>query len=125
MVGMFDSNRDGTINFQEFTGLWNYIQDWKRTFNSFDRDGSGSIEPNELHMACQSFGYNVSPQFCNFCVSKFDRDGRRAMRFDDFIQFCVMLKNLTDSFRQYDTQKNGWARLNYYTFLELAINNTP
>jgi Ca2+-binding EF-hand superfamily protein len=48
MIGMFDRDHTGTINFQEFGSLWKYVQDWQRTFKSYDRDNSGSIDKNEL-----------------------------------------------------------------------------
>ena len=45
---MFDRDRSGTINFQEFGSLWKYVNDWQTTFKSYDRDNSGSIDKNEL-----------------------------------------------------------------------------
>lgn len=48
MIGMFDRDRTGTINFQEFGALWKYVNDWQATFKSYDRDNSGSIDKNEL-----------------------------------------------------------------------------
>ena len=48
MIGMFDIDRTGTINFQEFGALWKYVHDWQTTFKSYDRDNSGSIDKNEL-----------------------------------------------------------------------------
>jgi Ca2+-binding EF-hand superfamily protein len=34
LIGMFDSNRDGTIEINEFAALWKYVQEWR---NCFDR----------------------------------------------------------------------------------------
>ena len=48
MIGMFDSDRTGTINFQEFGSLWKYVNDWQTTFRSYDKDNSGSIDKLEL-----------------------------------------------------------------------------
>ena len=48
MIGMFDRDRSGTINFQEFGALWKYVQDWQTTFRSYDRDNSGAIDKMEL-----------------------------------------------------------------------------
>lgn len=57
MVGMFDKDGNGTIDIYEFSTLWNYIQDWKRCFDSFDTDRSGTIDLRELHQALTAFGY--------------------------------------------------------------------
>ena len=32
LIGMFDIDGDGTINFSEFSALWKYVQDWKACF---------------------------------------------------------------------------------------------
>lgn len=50
---MFDRDRSGTINFQEFGALWKYVNDWQATFKSYDRDNSGSIDKNELQTGPQ------------------------------------------------------------------------
>ncbi|CAN7992359.1 unnamed protein product [Ixodes hexagonus] len=54
--GMFDRNRVGTVNFDEFVSLWNYITNWLSCFQSFDLDRSGSIDKRELAEALTRFG---------------------------------------------------------------------
>lgn len=49
---MFDRDRSGTIELQEFQGLWNYLSQWRAVFEQFDRDRSGTIDANELHTGC-------------------------------------------------------------------------
>lgn len=29
LMGIFDTDRSGTIGFNEFSGLWRYIKDWQ------------------------------------------------------------------------------------------------
>ncbi len=45
---MFDANRNGTIDFNEFFALWQYVTDWSNTFRSYDLDNSGAIDKGEL-----------------------------------------------------------------------------
>ncbi|KAL5019331.1 hypothetical protein ScPMuIL_005053 [Solemya velum] len=59
MIGMFDRDRNGTIDVYEFSALWKYIQDWKSCFDKFDQDRSGGIDSRELMTALQTFGYNL------------------------------------------------------------------
>ncbi|XP_022318695.2 programmed cell death protein 6-like isoform X1 [Crassostrea virginica] len=124
MIGMFDHNKNGTIDAQEFAALWKYIQDWKACFERFDTDKSGNIDARELNTAFQTFGYNLSPQFCDTVIRTFDRRGSRNINFDDFIQACVMLKTLTDKFRAKDTQQRGVVNISYEDFLEMVLDNT-
>ena len=111
MIGMFDRDHTGTINFNEFGSLWKYVQDWQTTFRSYDRDNSGSIDKNELKTglpvalcwvmnlnfisvpaALTSFGYRLSDRFYDLLIRKFDRTGRGTVAFDDFIQCCVVIQ---------------------------------
>jgi Ca2+-binding EF-hand superfamily protein len=48
LIRMFDQNRSQTIGFSEFQGLWNYLTQWKQSFDQFDQDRSGSIDHQEL-----------------------------------------------------------------------------
>ncbi|KAI8388920.1 uncharacterized protein BYT42DRAFT_492002, partial [Radiomyces spectabilis] len=126
MVNMFDTDNTGTINFNEFAGLWKYIEDWKRCFQAFDADGSGSIDQAELGNAFRTFGYNVSDKFLKLLIQKFDRygtvkTGRGTVTFDNFVQACVTVKTLTDSFQSFDTDRDGWIQINYEQFLELVV----
>ncbi|KAI7864286.1 hypothetical protein BDF14DRAFT_1836318 [Spinellus fusiger] len=121
MVNMFDSDNTGTIDFEEFKGLWKYIEDWKRCFQTFDVDGSGSIDCNEMKNALRTFGYNLSDRFVSVLIQKFDRHGNGTVTFDNFVQACVHVKTLTDSFRRFDTDNDGWIQINYEQFLELVI----
>lgn len=47
-IGMFDTDGNGVIDFNEFAALWQYVCDWQETFRSFDLDNSGTIDRNEL-----------------------------------------------------------------------------
>ncbi|KAG2220042.1 hypothetical protein INT45_012218 [Circinella minor] len=126
MVAMFDKDQTGTIDFQEFSGLWKYIEDWKRCFQTFDADGSGSIDRSEMGNALRTFGYNLSDKFINILINKFDKyghwsAGKGDVTFDNFVQASVTVKTLTDSFRQYDTDGDGWIQIKYEDFLELVV----
>lgn len=121
MIVLFDRDQTGSIGFHEFAGLWKYVTDWQNTFRSFDRDNSGSIDFNELKQALTTFGYRLSDESVRLFMKKFDRHGRGTIAFDDFIQLCVTLQTLTDSFRRFDTNKNGWIQIHYEQFLSLVV----
>ncbi|XP_071957467.1 programmed cell death protein 6-like [Antedon mediterranea] len=123
MIGMFDRDNNGTINFQEFGSLWKYVTDWQTTFRAYDKDNSGSIDKNELKMALTSFGYRLSDRFYDILIRKFDRSGRGVIAFDDFIQCCVVIQTLSNSFKMYDTNRNGWINISYEQFLTLVFSS--
>lgn len=55
------------------------------------RDQSGSINHKELQDALSSFGYNLSSTVYSLLIRKFDRTNKQAVKFDDFIQCCLVL----------------------------------
>ncbi|XP_072365943.1 programmed cell death protein 6 [Scyliorhinus torazame] len=121
IIGMFDRNNRGGVDFNEFMGLWKYINDWQNIFRTYDRDNSNFIDKNELKQALSGFGYRMSDQFYSILLSKFDRQGRGQVAFDDFIQCCIVLQRLTDIFRRYDTDQDGWIQVSYEQYLNMVF----
>ena len=78
-----------------------------------------------LTVAYNEMGFRVSPTFCQLVVSVFDRQARRCLKFDDFIQSCVMLRSLTDSFRTRDANQDGCIQVSYEDFMTMAISSKP
>jgi len=122
MMGMFDKTKTGTISFDDFGALWKYITDWQNCFRSFDKDNSGNIDRNEFKAALLTFGYNLNDVTIATMVQKFDRLGRGTILFDDFIQCCIMLNNLTAAFRKFDTDQDGIVTLHYEQFVGLVFS---
>uniref|UniRef100_A0A8C1B110 Programmed cell death 6 n=2 Tax=Cyprinus carpio TaxID=7962 RepID=A0A8C1B110_CYPCA len=122
IISMFDRENKGGVTFNEFAGVWKYITDWQNIFRTYDRDNSGLIDKNELKQALTGFGYRLSDQFYNTLIEKFDRQKRSQVAFDDFIQCCIVLQRLTDVFRRYDTDQDGWIQVSYEQYLSMVFN---
>ena len=124
-TGLFDQDGNGTIDIREFQQLWQYINQWKGVFDRYDKDRSGNIDARELGTAYTEMGFRVSAQFCQLVVMRFDRLARQSLKFDDFIQSCVMLRALSDAFRRRDTNLDGTITVSYEDFMTMAISNKP
>ncbi|XP_063778874.1 programmed cell death protein 6 isoform X2 [Pseudophryne corroboree] len=122
IISMFDRECKGGVNFTEFTGVWKYITDWQNIFRAYDRDNSGLIDKNELKQALSSFGYRLTDQFYEILIRKFDRQRKGQIAFDDFIQCCTVLQKLTDVFRRFDTDQDGWIHVSYEQYLSMVFN---
>uniref|UniRef100_A0A3Q1GF50 Programmed cell death 6 n=1 Tax=Acanthochromis polyacanthus TaxID=80966 RepID=A0A3Q1GF50_9TELE len=96
---MFDRENKGGVNFNEFAGVWKYITDWQNIFRTYDRDNSGFIDKNELKQALTGFGYRLSDQF-----------------------YGTLIDKLTDVFRRYDTDQDGWIQVSYEQYLSMVFN---
>ncbi|KPP64984.1 Programmed cell death protein 6-like [Scleropages formosus] len=121
-TAMFDRDNKGGVNFNEFAGVWKYITDWQNIFRTYDRDNSGFIDRNELKQALTGFGYRLSDQFYGTLIDKFDRQRKGQVAFDDFIQCCIVLQRLTDVFRRYDTDQDGWIQVSYEQYLSMVFS---
>jgi len=122
MIGMFDQDNSGAIEFNEFFALWQFVTDWQRTFRSYDQDNSGTIDRQELKTALTNFGYRLSERMYTILITKFDRTGQGSINFDDFIQCCIILQILTNSFRFRDYTKSGWITIGYEDFLSMVFS---
>jgi Ca2+-binding EF-hand superfamily protein len=127
LMNMFDSDRTGTIRFNEFTRLWQYIVEWQGVFKRFDRDHSGTIEKRELADAMENFGYHLTPALLALVEHKYASTATSAygpppgITFDRFVRACVTIKTLTEAFQRFDTHKDGWARFSYEDFMRIVL----
>lgn len=46
---MFDLQNTGQLDIHQFTKLFEYINQWLNIFKSYDRNGSGQIDDQELN----------------------------------------------------------------------------
>ncbi|XP_050672392.1 peflin isoform X2 [Leptidea sinapis] len=121
MIGMFDKDRSGTINLEEFDKLYTYINQWLAVFKTYDTDQSGHIEEKELSQALSQMGFRFSPEFINFLTKRSDpREGKISV--DSFIVMCVQLQRFTEAFRARDTQQNGTVTIGFEDFLNIALS---
>ncbi|KAJ5624178.1 EF-hand [Penicillium lagena] len=127
MIRMFDRDSIGKINFDEFVSLWRYLAAWRELFDRFDDDRSGRINLREFENALVAFGYRLSPQFISVLFKAFESKTRQigppkspqldGMSFDLFVQACISLKRMTDVFKRYDDDRDGYITVSFEEFL--------
>ncbi|EPS62532.1 hypothetical protein M569_12259 [Genlisea aurea] len=119
LMYLFTNMSTRKIGPKEFIQVFYGLQNWRAIFERFDRDRSGKIEVSELRDALYSLGFSVSPPILDLLVSKFDESGGRikAIEYDNFIQCCLIVKGLTEKFKERDTSFSGSATFTYETFM--------
>ncbi|KAF3492161.1 peflin [Arthroderma uncinatum] len=127
MIRMFDRDGNGTVGFDEFVALWRFLAAWRGLFDRFDEDMSGRISFQEFSKALIAFGYKLSPTFVQTLFTTFESKGQRGvalvpgrndgMSFDLFVQACITLKRMTDVFKRYDDDRDGYITLSFEEFL--------
>ncbi|KAG8512350.1 Programmed cell death protein 6 [Galemys pyrenaicus] len=151
IISMFDRENKAGVNFGEFTGVWKYITDWQNVFRTYDRDNSGMIDKNELKQALSGYrlsdqfhdilirkfdrqgrGQIAFDDFIQGCIvlqvaGTWERARRRSQ------QECRALagardsvplapQRLTDIFRRYDTDQDGWIQVSYEQYLSMVFS---
>ncbi|KAL0893782.1 hypothetical protein ABMA27_013916 [Loxostege sticticalis] len=121
MIGMFDKDRSGHINLEEFDKLYTYINQWLAVFKTYDTDQSGQIDEQELSKALSQMGFRFTPEFISFLSKRSDpKEGKISV--DSFIVLCVQIQRFTEAFRVRDTQKNGTVTIGFEDFLNVALS---
>jgi len=121
-----------TLTCGEFENLWLFLAAWRELFERFDEDRSGRVSLTEFSNALVAFGYRLSQPFVGVLYSSFndrrsggDRRGSRnssqGMSFDLFVQACVSLKRMTDVFKSFDEDRDGFVTLSFEEFLTEII----
>ncbi|XP_052164659.1 calcium-binding protein CBP [Oryza glaberrima] len=107
----------------EFVSLWNCLGQWRGIFDRYDRDRSGKIEKDELREALCSLGYAVPPSVLELLIANYNNgvSSRGALDFDNFVECGMIVKGLTEKFKEKDTRYSGSATLSYDGFLSMVI----
>ncbi|GKV34938.1 hypothetical protein SLEP1_g43270 [Rubroshorea leprosula] len=116
----YDSLRIGP---KEFAALWGCLGHWRAIFDRYDRDRSGKIDSMELRDALYSLGYALPPSVLQVLLSKYDdRSGRKVeLNFDSFVECGMIVKGLTEKFKEKDTRYTGSATFTYDTFMTMVL----
>jgi peflin len=121
---MFDADRSGTIDVNEFEKLFAYINQWLAVFKTYDRDQSGQIEEAELMQALTQMGFRFSPDFIKFLVFKSDPKEHKNVSVDQFIVLCVQIQRFTEAFRARDANQTGQITIGFEDFLNVALSTS-
>lgn len=135
MMRMFSTAPDlSTVTYPEFQNLWRFLAAWRELFERFDEDSSGRISLSEFSKALVAFGYRLTQPFVGVLYAAYNNKGARleerrgsggrfgdGMSFDLFVQACISLKRMTDVFKGYDEDRDGYITLSFEEFLTEII----
>lgn len=132
-----DLNLDGEIDEEEFSKLmipsisdivakFRYahrsVEDVRKAFKTYDRDGDGAIDRGELHKALTNYKFNFSDQEVDIIFAAGDIDGDGCVDFEEFMylmcpstaqivkKFRGSYKTINEvkgAFRKYDKNRDG------------------
>ncbi|XP_057727227.1 probable calcium-binding protein CML48 [Arachis stenosperma] len=118
-----DPTQPPRIGPKEFAEIWNCIAHWRGIFERYDKDRSGKIDPLELRDALYGIGYAIPGTVLQLLLAQYG-DGnvkRVELGFDSFVECGVIIKGLTEKFKEKDKRYTGSAKLSYDEFMAMVI----
>jgi calmodulin len=93
MFRAVDTSGDNKISLEEYKiamGLMppkqHKVASMRAVFRSFDLNGNGTIEREELDEVFRSMGQSLSPQEINRIIQMADKDSNGALNYEEFIE---------------------------------------
>lgn len=120
VVRLFDLDKNGGLDIQEFEQLYYHIKVWVNAFNTYDRNRTGYLDEKELDLALKHMEISFSPEFIRFLITRNDPVGRR-ISLDQFIVTCVQIQKFGEEFLKMDQERSGTVLLKYEQFLEMIL----
>ncbi|XP_074656147.1 calmodulin-alpha-like [Tubulanus polymorphus] len=96
------------------------VEEIRRSFNLFDRDGDGNISVTELGTALRALGQNPTEAEIRAMVQQADKDGNGSIEFDEFLNLMSRKymevadeeREMREAFKVFDRDGNGYIDAN-------------
>eukprot|EP01023_Acetabularia_acetabulum_P026573 TRINITY_DN25223_c0_g1_i1.p1 TRINITY_DN25223_c0_g1~~TRINITY_DN25223_c0_g1_i1.p1 ORF type:complete len:193 (+),score=28.87 TRINITY_DN25223_c0_g1_i1:71-580(+) len=122
MIRIHDKDGSGSINFDEFVKLHEFLLQMQECFKFYDKDRSGKLTADEIHHAIQNAGFNLESNAFYTLVRTFDPDKTNNLGMEEFIAMTLFLKSSSAVFKAFDPQQTGYIKLDYNQFVYAAVN---
>ncbi|CAF0780984.1 unnamed protein product [Didymodactylos carnosus] len=119
----YESKIDKVIEALKTTNITQFqsekIEEFRRVFDLFDKDGSGSIDSQEIGQLMRSLGQNPTNKQIEDLISQADKNGNQRLDFNEFVEFMSAHWNdrdqadeLKEAFRLFDKDNSGYLTIN-------------
>ncbi|XP_010943921.1 uncharacterized protein [Elaeis guineensis] len=102
MIRMYDFDRNGTMNFEEFLALNKFLLKVQNVFSALER-GRGFLPLDDVY-------------------ASFDKNKMGMVRLDEFISLCIFVQSACNLFNSFDTPKQGRVTLDFNQFVYCTAN---
>ncbi|XP_039645494.1 calcium-binding mitochondrial carrier protein SCaMC-1 isoform X1 [Perca fluviatilis] len=99
MVAAGDTNKDGVLDFEEFTEyLRTHEKELKLMFRSLDRNNDGQIDAAEIQHSLHNIGVDISLEDATRILQRMDKDGTMTIDWNEWRDYFLFnpLTNMED-----------------------------
>lgn len=106
LVKVFDRDRSGGIDFQEYATLHKFITSMQDVFARTDTDRNGTLDAREIHGALAQSGFQLSFQAVSALFQRHAK-GQFGIHFPAFLSLAADIALMKSQFEWRDTAKQG------------------
>jgi Ca2+-binding EF-hand superfamily protein len=121
LIKVFDRDYSGSVDFNEFATLNQFILKMQSAFQNADRDRSGYLDATEIHGALTGAGFQLSLPTVQAITTKFAIP-QKGVTFDAFLQLCAHLATVRSIFEWNDAQRTGRVSLSYDQLAHITVH---
>eukprot|EP00008_Paramoeba_atlantica_P010768 CAMPEP_0201480416 /NCGR_PEP_ID=MMETSP0151_2-20130828/4900_1 /ASSEMBLY_ACC=CAM_ASM_000257 /TAXON_ID=200890 /ORGANISM="Paramoeba atlantica, Strain 621/1 / CCAP 1560/9" /LENGTH=298 /DNA_ID=CAMNT_0047862257 /DNA_START=86 /DNA_END=979 /DNA_ORIENTATION=+ len=112
LLKVFDVDKSGSISFEEYAALHQFVVSMQAAFYQHDRDGSGKLDTKEVLAALQQGGFTLSQPTVDSVIKKFKTGsagfGAQGLDFEQFLRMSAFLGQIRSTFMVHDVNRSGW-----------------
>ena len=124
LISLFNKNI-ASIDFNQFQQLFQFLDQWKSVFDTFDVDHSHKIDKKELDSALLKMGYKFTKVTVKAIFLKYSRSSSsHKMTFESFVDACIHLHKMTVAFKSRDTSNSGHVSYSYDEIIQFSMEYT-
>ncbi|XP_067874967.1 calpain-9 [Heterodontus francisci] len=120
LISLTDRHGFGKMGFEGFSDLWSKICQWTRVFSQFDKNGSGTMDSQEMFSALQAAGFQVD-EFLMQLIGLRYTDPDLTFSYVNFICCLTRLDTMIRAFKIMDKFGTGVVNINYKEWLQMTM----
>ncbi|XP_059841026.1 calpain-3 isoform X4 [Hypanus sabinus] len=120
LISLTDNHGFGKMRFEGFSHLWTKICHWTQVFIRFDKNGSGTMDSQEMFGALQAAGFQMD-EFLMQLIGLRYTDPDLTLSYVNFICCLTKLDTMIRAFRTLDKFGTGVVNIGYKEWLQMTM----
>lgn len=117
IIRIHDKTGSGTISFDEFGKLHEFLTNVQQSFEFFDKDQTNTLSFDEIQQALQHAGYRLDAPALRVLFNRFDPSGSGSLQLTEFLALTLFMRSATATFNAFDANRAGTITLNFNQFI--------